>query len=258
MKEPDLFKLVWRPDEAPLPPPTSPSGSAGAPAPQQQPFDMFQRSAAPAPAAGLVAGGVAPWGGPLPGVSPAAALDAPAAPSSGPLVHQGVEYWEGGVSFEVELLLPSAAEQAAPAAAAGPSEAFGAAAGAGAGAVPAAGALSCGVSCRQMPNGSQLVLVPGGAVAGSAGRGRARHGNTTGGDFAVHAFWLQQRWEPKACLSPIAADAAAGGERAERLLAKARGASDVATAVVALLRHRPAVDLRQLRRDVKEGVLKVC
>ncbi|GAB4814514.1 hypothetical protein N2152v2_001560 [Parachlorella kessleri] len=290
VKETDLFKLVWQPDEPSWSPqassgnsgPALASGAGATPlAAEVQPFDMFS---IPGAASSLGDGAAVPQ----------APLAAPqAATPDQPLTHQGIEYWEGGVSWELELLLRAGEARGAPDLAT-------------AGAAPAGAGAP--VSGRELPNGAQVLLVKPsacGASASGCGGGASDNGALgrsweAGSQAAAcvgrhhgghHAFWLQQGWDPAQCLSPAAAPAEAGivvpslaghaegavvaasPAAAPRPLACAgqpvaarsttagQGAPAAAVAAAAamagLLAAPPAVDVRQLRRDVKDGSIRV-
>ena len=239
VKDPGRLKLVWSPVE----------GRAAAAAAEVQgqqaaggaAFDMFAAQAAPGRSAESGGSG----GGPSGGSSSSAALLSTllGLPSAGPAVldtpleHRGGEFWESGARFELEV--PLAGGEAGEGGAPPPPPRVGS---------------------RALPGGAQLLLVVGsssrsGSGGGSGGGGR---GSSAAAGLPCTAFWLQQRWQ-EGCL--LARPAGLGERGAGTQLAAAAGehssAKSAAAALAGLLASPPGVDLRQLRRDVKEGRLKV-
>lgn len=219
VKEPLQLRFAWVPDE-----PTSVAGGSAHSAAGAGAFDMFATATS-----GAAAGALG-----LPGV-PAAATGAPPPQPNPPILHRGIELWEAGASFELELPLdPEAAA----------------------------------VSGRALPNGAQLLLFgrQSDGQSGSSGSGEAAQG-AAGAPAA--AFWLQQRWEEGclAALPPVAPGASAAARREEGAPAEeaagdpapapAADAVAAAAALAGLLASPPPVDLRQMRRDVKDGLLQV-
>eukprot|EP00887_Chlorella_sp_A99_P005022 scaffold4.g5022.t1 len=254
LKDLSLLKLVWSPEEE------ESASPAAAPAPAElPPLDMFppaagaagarRGAAVPPPLALRAAAGAGPGASPsLLGYLALPALEAAAA-ARGPLTYQGCEHWEAGAAHEVEVPLSSG---------------------------------SVSLEAVALLNGSQVLVVStarGGGGGGGAPSGRAGAGGRTPQEQQHAAFYLQQRWQPAACVHPPArpcaparvpapppspARAAApdsprpGAPAAAAAAGEGRaGAAGLAAAVRRLLARPPPVDVAKLRRDVKEGNIPI-
>ena len=252
LKDPGLLKLVWSADSSGGP---GGDGSRGSGGPSGEgtaaaAFDMFPGSGGGASISSGVGGGSLGSSGLRPGSSaellgylrPSAVA---AAAARGPLSYAGCEHWEAAASHDLEVVL-------------------------------LAGATT--LEAVELPNGSQVlvaVVLQGGGTSSSSRRPQHL------------GFWLQQRWHGSCLQAPArsghGAPAGSIGEHSSRVrdagsrqavapdsprppaaalqvaaaAVEAAGAAALAAALRRLLACPPAVDVQQLRKDVRDGHIVV-
>ena len=243
-KEPHLLKLVWSPDR-PAPAAAAAGSDSRQQHQQQQVLDMFGGGSS---AAGS-SGGASARHAELLSYMPASTVAASAA--RGPIIREGCELWETASEWAWELSLPTPEPAAGKQPAASGSSSGGSSSNEGS--EVEAPVLPACLEARELPNGAQVLV-----VTPTSGPGQRRR------QARAAAFWLQQRLQADSLAPPAycsrAAEQPAGSasqEQPEAAEASEGGAPRLAAALLRHLRAPPAVDIRQLRKDVKEGAVQV-